>query len=163
MPGQPKFHELSQEIEGRGAADGVTGDEYVFDRLRGGETPGAIAKSLDVSRGLLYKWRDASQERRSAWAAAMKDSAEARAEDAGELLDELVGTALTPAGVSLARERASHRRWMAGVLDPDTYAPQQAAAGVTINIQGLHLDALRQYGRMRPVESEQPLAIGSGD
>ena len=81
----------------------------------------------------LYEWRATKPE----WAVAL---ARARASRADRLADEGLGlvdgvdpdSSFGSARVSKAREQANYRRWLAGALDPDTYADK--GANVTVNV-----------------------------
>jgi hypothetical protein len=51
MPGNPVFEAFCAKIEELG------GEEYVFDKLRAGESVSQVAKGVDNrSRDMLYKW-----------------------------------------------------------------------------------------------------------
>lgn len=139
MAARPKLRQLEREIHEAG------GEEYIFDRVMDGESVRSIMKDFNVSRGMFYSWLKLRDGRQAAYDAAKKIGGHALAEDAGVLLDELHDEGVySPAQVSLAKERSKFKVWMAGVLN-DEYAPKQKE-GTVINIQQLHLNALRNAG-----------------
>jgi transposase-like protein len=130
LASQPKRAAFAAEIEAAG------GDGVILDRLRSGETVKAIADTYGVSRGMIYLWKKMGGESRAdAWEEARKDSAEALLEDAGEILDDLAvpgenGEAPDPsnAQVSVARERAGHRRYLAEKFNREALPPPGGVA-----------------------------------
>lgn len=61
--------------------------------------------------------------------------------------------------VRVAEMRIKARQWTAGKLDKETYGEQKGAA-VTVNIAGLHLDALR---RQPPGSAQAALDVIEGE
>jgi transposase-like protein len=151
MPGNPMYHKLAADIKDLG------GDEHIFGRIEDGEPIGKIAKSFGVSRALLYKWRDRDAERIRGWEQAVKGSADARVEQASEILDECEPE--NPSVVALARARSDDRKWLASKLNREKYGEASGPA-VTINVGSLHLDALRQMGALRPMVEVPQLTSG---
>jgi transposase-like protein len=145
MAGRPRLTALEKAIERHGGDD-----DAVFARIADGELIQEIAASFGASAGLLRSWRNAGgQERRAKWAEAMRESAESHAEKSISIADELTDVAiLTSADVSSAKLRSEQRRWMAMVRDRETFGEQRGPM-VQIQIGELHLDALRQRGRMQ--------------
>jgi hypothetical protein len=127
------------------AAEG--GDEVVFRRVAAGETIASIMESYARDRDCWYTWiRAGGDKRRTRWEEAKKQSADALVDRAGEILDG-AADANSTAQVMIAKERASHRKWLASVRDRETYGDRNGPA-VQVNIQQLHLDALRKLGSM---------------
>lgn len=160
MAGRPVRDKLTRYIEEHG------GDDYILDRIASGETPGAIAASISlpghgtISRPLLYAWRDAGgTERREAWKHAMACRGEGLIEEAGEILDELAGNMPTSAEVSLARERANHRRWLGGKLNEDYSDKPGVDVNVLVSADDQLLAALRKHGQRRALPAPQQEAI----
>lgn len=155
MAGTPKFQLLCKAIEECG------GEEYIWERVADGDSMKTIAQSLGFSRGLLYKWINRDKERRRAKLKEARElSADAHAEDAGEVLDDLSEQpGVTSAEVQLANARANYRKWLAGVRNREEYGERQQA-GITVNVGSLHLDALRAAGSM---ELSPPSADGDGE
>lgn len=158
MPGQPKMRKLSRYIESQG------GDAYIMDRLAAGESVGKIAKSIilpgetkPISRPFLYSWRNKSEDRRKGWELAMQLSADALAEDAGDILDELAEEyEPTSAQVSLARSRSEYRRWLASMRDKEKYGEKKGDVNVNVlSLGDAHLEVLRKLGqRAEPEQIE---------
>ena len=149
--------QLCKYIDARG------GETFITDRISAGESVGTICKSIKlpgeaqpISRPFLYTWRNkGGDERRRGWALAMKVSADAIAEEAGDILDELaVEHDPSSAQVALARSRSEYRRWLAKTRDRDKYGEdRQAAVNVNLNIADLHFASLRELGQ-RPAPME---------
>lgn len=155
------MHRVESRIRDRG------GDRWVFDQIAAGVRVVDIASQLGCSRPFMYVWRNRKgfEHRGPAWEEALRESALSRAEDGEEILDVLAGGDPPLASeVQLASARAGHRRWMAEKLDRDRFG-QKAQVGVTVTVEGLHLDALRSSGQMITVEAEEEsvLAIEGPD
>lgn len=125
-------------------------EDQIFEAIADGFSIREVAKRFGgVGREIFYHWLEqSSPETKQRWAEARKRSAEAHAEKALDVLDE-AGNAelLIPAEVSLAREKSGYHRWLAGVLDKDTFGPPNAAGvQVNLNIGELHLNALKAGG-----------------
>jgi hypothetical protein len=60
--------------------------------------------------------------------------------------------------VAAGREQIKVRQWLAGVYNPDKFAPKNN--NVTINIGDMHLDALR---KVRDVTPKQVVIEGDSD
>jgi hypothetical protein len=153
MASRPVLRELERYVESNG------GDSFVLDRIAAGESVGRIAKSITlpkhgpISRPLLYAWRNRGDERRKGWALAMKASAEALSEDAGDCWDVLSEDP-TSAQVAKARGMSEYKRWLASVRDRDAFGSSSGAVSVNLNVGSLHLDALRQVGHMRALPGD---------
>lgn len=128
------------------------GEDVVFERIASGETIESITNDLGVSRSMLYWWRgrpDSAKGRK--WQEARKRSAEARAEQGLRIVDEVAVDAdgkmrdPTIAQVKAAQNRADYRWKLAATADPETYGDKREAA-VVVNVNALHLDALRSVG-----------------
>jgi hypothetical protein len=116
------------------------GEDAIFDAIATGEPLGKIAKKYGLCRDSVYNWIKAGgPAREERWNEAKVRSADALAEQAGEVLDEAVDVT-TSAGASIARARSDYRRWLAQVRSAE-YRDQPAVA--VFNLGELHLDALR--------------------
>lgn len=148
MAGRPGLRKLAAEIEKRG------GEEWIFGEFIGGRSIGEIMRELGFSRTYFYAWmKEGSEEQRAARAEAYHQakilSAEAHVEQAGEILDDLAEQGgVTPAEVQIAIARSKFRQWLAGKRDGQYSDQKGAGMSLTINVGQLHLDALRQAGRM---------------
>ena len=84
----------------------------------------------------LYEWRDKYPEWATALARARRSRADRLADEGMALVDEPLDLSMdgkvASAGVSRQNNRANYRRWLAGALDPDTYADK--GANVTVNV-----------------------------
>lgn len=147
MAANPVLRKLSKQIEERG------GDEHVFDMLRSGMSVRRIAETFDVpghggiSRPLMYRWRDRSEERKAGWAKAMREGAHALAEDAGDVLEDLPEDP-TSAQVAKAKGISEHKKWLAGLRDRDSYGAGPSTVVGVVGLPELHLNALRAVGHM---------------
>ena len=162
MAGQPLLRALTRYVTEHG------GDTFVLDQLADGVSVGKVAAAISltghgtISRPMLYKWRDQSDERTRGWAAAMKDAAHAHAEDAGQVWDDLPEDPTT-GQVATARGKSEYKRWLATVKNRSEYGPPAASGvNVTFNLGELHVEALRAHGnmdhqRLQPSEEEQDI------
>ena len=120
----------------------VGGEAFIFAEVLSGRTLKDIAESLGISRPILSAWCNAPT-RRDAYV-------RARREAAGSLVEEglaIADSARDPADVPSAKLRSDFRKWMAARMNSDAWGEQRGAA-VTVEITALHLDALRQSGRV---------------
>lgn len=165
MAGRPVLRKLERWIEERG---GMT---WVFNQIADGVSVGAIAEQIvldghgPISRPYLYVWRDADEERKAGWAAAMKDAAHAHAEKAGEVWDDLPHDPTT-GQVQRARGLSEYRRWLAGHRSEE-YRKDTGGGNVILNVGELHLDALRAAGgpqrRAVAAADPEPHALTEGE
>lgn len=157
MAGRPKLQALKKQIESLG------GDGWIVDRIADGDKISDIAKDLGVSRQLIYRWADASPERKELVHAALRASSHSLAEDAGSVLDDMAKkTDLSSAEVALASHRAQYRKWLAGVRNKEDYG-DKAAPTVQISVGSLHLDALRVAGADPKIkEAEDAMLLAAG-
>jgi hypothetical protein len=154
MSGRPKLQELDARIHELG------GDDYIFDKMRDGMNPKAIAADLGVSRGMLYHWRnlDATGERERKWTAAMSVKLEVGLDEGGEILDSLTANNRRPttAEVQAANAQANWRREMAKMLDPERF---DRASTPFSNPAELLLEALKIAGTARSLPKPAPLTL----
>jgi len=162
VAGQPITRQLAKRIEGEG------GDDVVLDLIASGSTLVSVAKTYGVSRETMRKWCNATPARKAAYLDAKSAQAGALVEEAGEILDN----ASTESGpdVQKAKSRAEHRRWLASKRDRAQYGDDaKLQIGVALDLSSLHLDALREVGRMPiqgepiPVAEVELLDSGEGD
>ena len=152
MPGKPVLRNLNKIVQAAG------GDHVLFDLVAEGRSVGSIMAEYDLHRTMFYQWiYSGGDERAAAYAEAKRISAEKHVEDAGAILD---GTehgntpepVFSPADVALRKARAHFRQWLAAHRDPETYGERKVDMEVNVSIGSLHLDALRQHGKMSDVE-----------
>lgn len=141
------------------------GEEDIFQWLEDGKYLRDLAKKLKCSHGDLYKWLaegelgpDGKTERQRRWNDAKRVRANTMLEEASELLEKAKPT-ITSAEASLIKTRVNHLQFMASKLSPDEFGDKQPQQSIHLDIGSLHLDALRQYGKLTPSEWEEPIAL----
>lgn len=76
---------------------------------------------------------------------ARREQADALAEEALQIADNMAdATGITREEIAVAKERIDVRKWLATVNNPDRYQQNKNGPTVTININQLHLDALKK-------------------
>lgn len=133
-------------------------EDDLFDRFASGEDWQDIAKETGVHRNSIINWIHAGgEERKSKYQSAMKAKADWCVEEAGNILRTARHDGeLTPAQASLIRDESKRLLWIAERLNKELYGQQQAQVQVNVGVGSLHLDALRQHGRM-PTHTEPKL------
>lgn len=154
MPGNPMKQSFNRALARKAEAldlhdpeERLTpGEVYFFGRVAAGSKMGEIADDFGVSRPWLYTWMksDGRREiREAAYQDAKRAAADYHAEEAGNVLDQ-VGTDPSTAEVSLAGKRSEYHRWLATVLDRETYGPKGEQVNVSLNLGELHIQALQE-------------------
>ena len=136
MAGRPALRKVEAQIRKLG------GETYIFERIAAGETIAAVADSLNISRPVLSTWCN-QDKRRDALTHARRIAAGTLAEETLRIADQ----DLDPDQVQAAKLRIDTRKWLAARMAPETWGEQRGPT-VAIQINGLHLDALRQGGRV---------------
>ena len=98
-------------------------------------------------------------------AAEMREQADTLAEEALQIADAMADTTADPITreqIAVAKERIDVRKWLATVNNPDRYQPKQANQAINININALHLDALKKQRDVTPPHTA-PQTIGRAD
>jgi hypothetical protein len=149
MPGNPVFEAFCAKIEELG------GEEYVFDKLRAGESVSQVAKGVDNrSRDMLYKWLwRGGDERRKKWDAARKDGAEGWLDKGAEAIEGLKNTGNMAADVSAANSKANYYEKMATRLNPERFDKQGQAV---TDVASLLLQALQHAGTAKQIAKPEP-------
>ncbi|WP_028491436.1 hypothetical protein [Thioalkalivibrio sp. ALE19] len=124
------------------------GEAYVFGQVAEGRTLKAIAEDLGISRQILSTWCNRPQ-RRDALTRARQEAAGALMDEALAITDNAEEDATA---LQKVKQQADLRKWLAGRLSPQQWG--DTGPGVQVNIGQLHLDALRQVGRVVDVKSE---------
>ncbi len=147
MAGRPVLNALASQIEDAG------GDEVIFSRIRAGDFLTEIAKDWDVSRQLMYDWIRMTPERQKEYKAAKRDGADGLVESAYEDLEN----ASTISSQHLRRDQAKSdfKKWLASKRNRDEYGDTPAQTNVNLNLGLVHLQALREGGRVETVEYEE--------
>ena len=150
MPGKKRTKEMLARL--------TANIDEVMELVTSGMTIAKIAKKFDTSRATFYVWKNSEDWIKKRFAEARYMSADALVEDAGEILDDAVKDPnVTTAQANLHKERAGHRKWLAGKFSED-YA-DRSAVGINVSIGELHLDALKHGGLM----PAKPEAIAEAD
>lgn len=118
------------------------GEPYVMEQVSSGRTLQSIADEIGVSRPILSMWANAAP-RKDALTHAKRLSASALAEQGLEIVD----AAVEPSEVPGAKLRSDYRRWMASRLSSEEWGESRGPT-IAIQVNALHLDALRQGGRV---------------
>lgn len=125
------------------------GERTLLEKIASGMTMAGLAEELRISNLSLYHWIKKEPERQERFA-------QARAIAADQWAEECLDIADTADAVSAnaARLKIETRKWLAGVTNPDKYKSAPAQAAVQVNVNQLHLDALRQLnlGHQETVE-----------
>jgi AraC-like DNA-binding protein len=155
MAGKALKKRLLAEIDTRG------GPEYVRDYIAAGGTILDLANELGCSRTYLSRHLNAQEEYRPMIAEGRREQADALAEEALQIADALADpdAPLTRERIAAAKERIDVRKWLATVNHPERYQVNRPGTAVTININELHLEALKSRGR----PGDGALVIGEGD
>lgn len=96
-------------------------------RVADGESMSSIARSLAVGIARVAEWISADAERSARVKLARTRSAEAFADKAGQVLED-VGTG-DYFGLAKSKELAHHYRWVSKTRDPRTYGDKQQVGG----------------------------------
>lgn len=151
MPGRPVLRAFAATLA-LNSADPETdpdGLEPVLDRVVSGMSVRAIAADLGTSAGTLMAWLNQGGKDGPRWRAYQESRrlrAFVKSDEAQEVLAALPDDAsLTSARVSLAGAKVAHLRWQAERDNREDFGTQTAAP-ITLNIQELHLDALKAAG-----------------
>jgi len=139
MAGKALKKRLLIEIGERG------GPEYVREYIAGGGTILDLANELGCSRTYLSRHLNAHEAYAPVIADARREHADALAEEALQIADNMAdNVGISKEQIAVAKERIDVRKWLATVNHPDRYQQNKAGPTVTININQLHLDALKK-------------------
>lgn len=155
MAGKALRKRVFAEIETRGGA------EYLQDYIAEGGTVLDLANELGCSRTYLSRHLNAHSEYKAALDDARRESADKLADEALGIADALADDPeVTREQIAVAKERIDVRKWLATVNHPDRYQQNKSGPTVVLNINQLHLDALR---KTRAGVTIDAAAIGGGD
>lgn len=144
MAARPLQEEVIALIDARG------GLEPIYARLADGESVKSIAasytpewrKEKPLSRPWFYFLLTRTPELKEAYLKAMEVKADTLVEEAGEILDTVP---VDRDEIQKADKRAQFRVWLASRLNRKTYGePDKQPVNVQINVETMHLDALRK-------------------
>lgn len=138
MAGRALKKRLLAEIADRG------GPEYVRDFIAAGGTILDLANELGCSRTYLSRHLNAHEDYRPMIEEARREQADTLAEEALQIADGLADGTVTREDIAVAKERIDVRKWLATVNHPDRYQVNKNTPTITLNINQLHLDALKK-------------------
>lgn len=138
MAGRALKKRLLAEIEDRG------GPEYVGEYIATGGTILDLANELGCSRTYLSRHLNAHEDYRPVIDQARREQADTLAEEALGIADGLAEGVRTKEQIAIAKERIDVRKWLASVNHPDRYQQNKNGPTITLNINQLHLDALKK-------------------
>lgn len=139
MAGKALKKRLLAEIEDRG------GPEYVREYIATGGTILDLANELGCSRTYLSRHLNAHEAYKPMIDEARREQADTLAEEALQIADNLADGTVTREAIAVAKERIDVRKWLATVNHPDRYQQNKNGPTVVLNINQLHLDALKKH------------------
>ena len=144
------------------AIEEVGGEDLIFPLLADGYTLTKVHQKLvetypieleELSRGILSTWCN-NAKRKDRYLEARRIGATTFAEDSMHIADDCIPE---KGALMKAKMQSDSRRWIAGKLDHDAWGDKDRGA-VQLNINTMHLEALKQLGAER-VEGDDWLAI----
>lgn len=111
----------------------------LFERVAQGERLGAIAQSFGISRTFLHTCVTLEGVR-AGLTEARRLAAEHHMEEAGRVIEE---APVDRDSLTKAKMSSEHHVRLASLLDRETYGEKPVAPVINLNIEQLHLDALR--------------------
>ncbi len=140
MAGKALKKRLLAEVADRGGADWL--QEYIAD----GGTILDLSIELGCSRTYLSRHLNAEPGYRAVILEARGEYAEKLADEALTIADGMADVdGITREQVAVAKERIDVRKWLAAVNSPDRFRQNPNGPSVTININQLHLEALKKH------------------
>ena len=159
MASRPLLHLFGKMVAEKG------GEEYIFGKMQENVPIRQIIKEFinpttgkHFHHAMMYQWIHQDEDREAEWRRIRKISSHTLVDEAGEILDDAEGKLLTPADVSLLKERTSHKKWLAGQYNRDDYGKPEEKMGVTLAFDSAFLQALQAKGsshRLPPAEPEE--------
>jgi AraC-like DNA-binding protein len=139
MAGRALRKKIFAEIETRGGVD------YLLDYIAEGGTVLDLATEMGCSRSYLSRHLNAEPKYRDALDQARREYSDTLADETLVIADALAVEGVTREEIMVAKERIDVRKWWAAVNNPDRYRQDKGGATVVLNINQLHLDALRKH------------------
>lgn len=141
MAGKALRKKLLAEIDGRG------GPEWLQDYIAEGGKISDLATELGCSRSYLSRHLNAHPDYKAVILEARSEYADRLADEALDIADGMASVAnITREQVAVAKERIDIRKWMASVNDPGRFRiNNNNGPSVTINVNQLHLEALKKH------------------
>ena len=139
MAGKALRKRLLAEIGDRG------GPEWLQDYIAEGGTIARLSEELGCSRTYLSRHLNAQPEYKAVIIDARQEYADKLADEALEIADGMADVeGISREQVAVAKERIDVRKWLAAVNSPDKFRQNNNGPSVTININQLHLEALKK-------------------
>lgn len=139
MAGKALRKRLLAEIGDRG------GPEWLQDYIAEGGTIARLSEELGCSRTYLSRHLNAQPEYKAVIVEARGEYADKLADEALSIADGMADVdGITRDQIAVAKERIDIRKWMAAVNSPERYRQNTNGPAVTININQLHLEALKK-------------------
>jgi len=155
MAGRALKKRLLNEIKDLG------GPEYVREFIASGGTILDLADQLGCSRTYLSRHLHAQPEYSAVINDARREQADTLAEEALKIADQMAeADDITRESIAVAKERIDVRKWLATVNNPERYQTNKPQAAVTININQLHLEALKKRNAL---PGDDAKVVGEGD
>ena len=140
MAGKALRKKLLAEIDTRG------GPEWLQDYIAEGGKISDLATELGCSRSYLSRHLNAHPDYKAVIVEARSEYADKLADEALDIADGMAEIGkITREQVAVAKERIDVRKWLASVNDPNRFRQNNNGPSVTININQLHLEALKKH------------------
>jgi hypothetical protein len=114
------------------------GETTLLEKIASGMTMAGLARDLGISNLSLYNWIRKEPDREERFRQARMIAADKWADDCLEIAD-----AADHVSANADRLKIETRKWLAGVTNPERFQAKPTTA-VQVNVNQLHLDALRQ-------------------
>lgn len=114
------------------------GETVLLEKIASGLTMAGLARELNISNLSLYHWIRKDPDREERFRQARTIAADQWADECLDIADASDSTS-----ANADRLKIETRKWLAGVAAPDKFQAKPATA-VQVNVNQLHLDALRQ-------------------
>jgi 3',5'-cyclic AMP phosphodiesterase CpdA len=114
------------------------GETVLLEKIASGLTMAGLARELNISNLSLYHWIRKDPNREERFKQARSIAAEQWADECLDIAD-----ASDNNSANSDRLKIETRKWMAGVANPDRFQAKPATA-IQVNVNQLHLDALKQ-------------------
>ncbi len=176
MPGKPRTQQaITAYVTPRAADAETTPLEWVLDQVRDGVTVRKIAKDVQKTQAFtcdrtsVLRWMEIQaggpEALQTLLDEALKESAAACVDMAAGVVEDLGdnGEAPTREQIAYAKLQAEHFQWRAAIYDRNKFGAKPDA-NVVININQLHLDALRNVApdRALPAAPVRQIAATAG-
>ena len=114
------------------------GEAVLLEKIASGMTMAGLARELNISNLSLYHWISKNPDREERFKQARTIAADQWADECLDIAD-----ASDNVSANADRLKIETRKWLAGVAAPEKFQAKPTAA-VQVNVNQLHLDALRQ-------------------